>query len=71
VQLIDDPAHQGRPRRNMPISRAELLRAVEKILASRSPPWLLDYPRVQHQLDNAFPTTELRGDGGAPGSSDH
>jgi hypothetical protein len=71
VQLIDDPAHQGRPRRNMPISRAELLRAVEKLLANRSPPWLLDYPRVHYQLNNALPTPKLRDNGGALGSSDH
>jgi CheY-like chemotaxis protein len=38
VQIIDDPAHQGRPRLNKPISRAELLKAVEKLLASRSSP---------------------------------
>ncbi|WP_209382112.1 hypothetical protein [Pararoseomonas baculiformis] len=38
VRIIDHPAHQRRPRLNKPISPAELYRAVESLLASRSPP---------------------------------
>jgi CheY-like chemotaxis protein len=38
VRIIDLPTHQGRPRLNKPISRAQLLRAVESLLASRLPP---------------------------------
>jgi CheY-like chemotaxis protein len=35
VRVIDSLAHRGRPRLDKPVSRGELLKAVEKLLASR------------------------------------
>jgi CheY-like chemotaxis protein len=37
VQIIDHPAHRERPRLDKPVTRAQLLEALEKLLAVRSP----------------------------------
>jgi CheY-like chemotaxis protein len=37
VRIIDDPAHRERPRLEKPIARVQLLKAVGKLLAVRSP----------------------------------
>jgi CheY-like chemotaxis protein len=37
VRIIDHPAHRERPRLDKPVTRAQLLEALEKLLAVRSP----------------------------------
>jgi CheY-like chemotaxis protein len=37
VRIIDHPAHRERPRLEKPVARAQLLEALEKLLAVRSP----------------------------------